>query len=308
MAIKSVRVKINNVWTTLSFNAQSGKYEGTIAAPNITSYNVNAGHYYPVTVEATNMADTVTTKDDTDSVLGSDLRLQVKEQTAPVITIYAPTEGAFLPTNTPTITFTVVDETNGSGVNISTLRIQMDNETPLTNISPGVTVSAITNGYSVSYVPQTGLSDGSHTVKVNCSDNDGNGASQRSVIFTVDTVAPTLTITAPAEDGSYVAVSSFTVAGVTNDAGSSIASVTITLNGVDQGSVIVNANGSFTKTVSLANGLNTLVITAADRAGQITSITRTIYLDTSAPAITAVSIVPNPVNTGTSFTISVTVT
>ena len=110
MAIKQVRVKINNAWTILTYNSDTGNYEATIAAPNITSYNINDGHYYPVTVEATNMAGTVSTKDDTDVSLGSSLRLRVKEQTAPVISITSPTASAFLATNTPYVVFTVVDE------------------------------------------------------------------------------------------------------------------------------------------------------------------------------------------------------
>ena len=45
MAIKQVRVKINNAWTVLTYNSDTGNYEATIAAPNITSYNINDGHY-----------------------------------------------------------------------------------------------------------------------------------------------------------------------------------------------------------------------------------------------------------------------
>jgi hypothetical protein len=307
MAIKQVRVKINNVWTTLTYNNSTGNYEATIGAPNITSYNVNSGHYYPVTVEATNMAGTVTTANDTDSVVGSALRLKVKEKTAPVIAITAPTASAYLAKNTPDITFTIVDESNGSGVDISTLKIQVDSGTVIKNTSSGVTTTAITNGYSVKYVPQTALSDGSHTVKINCSDNDGNTATQKSVTFTVDTVAPTLTVTAPSENGLYVANASFSVVGKTNDTTSSVASVTITLNGTNQGTVTVDSSGNFTKEITLANGSNTIVVTAKDKAGKTTSVTRTINLDTSAPEILSITITPNPVGTGDSFVVSVKV-
>ena len=175
MAIKQVRVKINNAWTVLTYNSDTGNYEATIAAPNITSYNINDGHYYPVTVEATNMAGTVSTKDDTDVSLGSSLRLRVKEQTAPVISITSPTASAFLATNTPDVVFTVVDENNGSGVDISSLKIKVNSQM-LTNTSAGVTVSTITNGYSIKYVPLMAFSDGVHKVTVNCSDHDGNSA------------------------------------------------------------------------------------------------------------------------------------
>lgn len=61
MAIQQVRAQINGVWHTLDYNSTSGKYEKSITAPNVTSYNVNTGHYYPVTVEAKNTAGTTTT-------------------------------------------------------------------------------------------------------------------------------------------------------------------------------------------------------------------------------------------------------
>lgn len=305
MAIQQVRVKINNAWTILTYNSSTGAYEATVAAPNITSYNVNSGHYYPVTIEATNQAGTVTTADDTHSVIGSALRLKVKETTAPVITITAPTASAYLATNTPTITFTIVDESNGSGVDPSSLRIKVDNGTAITNTSGGVTTTAITNGYTVTYIPQTALSDGIHTVTINCSDYDGNAATSKSVSFTVDTVAPTLTVKAPSANDTYVAVAAFTVIGKTNDATSSVASVKVTLNGADQGTVSVDSSGNFSKSITLRSGSNTIAVTATDKAGKTTTITRTINLDTSAPEITSVVITPNPVNTGNSFVISV---
>lgn len=306
MAIKQVRVKINNAWTVLTYNSDTGNYEATIAAPNITSYNINDDHYYPVTVEATNMAGTVSIKDDTDTSLGSSLRLRVKEQTAPVISITSPTASAFLATNTPEVIFTVVDENNGSGVDISSLKIKVDSQT-LTNISAGVTVSAVTNGYSIKYIPQTALSDGVHTVSVNCSDHDGNSAAEKSVSFTVDTVAPVLTVTQPKESGTYVASAVFTVKGTTNDVTSSVASVVIKLNGTDQGDVAVDSAGNFEKDVTLKEGSNTIEVTAKDRAGKTTTVSRTIILDLSVPNIETVSIAPNPVNTGKSFVISVKV-
>lgn len=307
MAVQQVRVKINNAWTILTYNNGTGRYEASIAAPNTTSYNVNSGHYYPVTVEATNMAGTVTLKDDTDVTIGEYLRLRVKEQLPPVISISEPTASAYLSNNTPEIAFTVLDETNGSGVNLSSLEVKVDGGAAVTNTSAGVTVTSVTNGYSVKYVPQTALSDGSHTVEIRCSDNDGNSAEAKSVTFTVDTVAPVLTVNQPSEDGLYVADESYTVSGVTNDITSSVASVSIKLNGVDQGTVSVNDQGAFSKQVVLSEGANTIVVTAVDKAGKTTTVTRTINLDTSALNITAVSITPNPVNTGSSYVIAVTI-
>lgn len=48
MALKTVSVIINGVTTELKLNNQTGRYEATVTAPNKSSYNVNDGHYYPV--------------------------------------------------------------------------------------------------------------------------------------------------------------------------------------------------------------------------------------------------------------------
>lgn len=304
MAIKQVRVKVNNAWHTLTYNESKGVYEGNLSAPNITSYNVNAGHYYPVTVEATNMAGTVTTIDDTTPSLGAGLKLFVRETMAPTITITAPTASQYLGTANPEIAFTITEETNGSGVAISTLKIELDGTT-YTNTSSGVVASAITNGYSVKFIPATALADGSHTVKVTVADNDGNSATSSTISFTTDTIAPVLNVTSPTE-GEYVSGANITVAGNTSDSTSGVPTITIKLNGRDQGSVTVS-NGSFSKPITLTSGTNTLVITATDKAGRVTTITRTVTLDTSAPVIASVVIDPNPVNVGAGYTVTVTV-
>ena len=73
MAVKLVQAIINGQTTTLNYNSGTGKYEATITAPSTSSYNENDGHYYPVTIKATDDADNVTTKNDTDATLGSSL-------------------------------------------------------------------------------------------------------------------------------------------------------------------------------------------------------------------------------------------
>ena len=93
MAINSVRVLINGTWHDLTYNSSTGKYEKTITAPNTTSYNVNAGHYYPVTVEATNTAGTKTTVNDASPTIGPNLKLFVKEKVKPTINITSPGSG-----------------------------------------------------------------------------------------------------------------------------------------------------------------------------------------------------------------------
>ena len=298
MAISTVRAQINGTWYTLTAGSNN-TYTATITAPGSTSFTKTGG-YYDVTIEATNTAGTVTTQNA--SGLAS-LKLVVKEKVAPVITILSPTSGAAVINNKQPVAFTIVDEAGGSGINLSSLVVKQDS----TAVASSTIVStAITNGYSVTYTPATALSDGSHTVTITVSDNDGNAATAKSTTYKVDTVPPTLNITAPA-NGLVTNAASLVVRGTTNDTSSSPVTVKITLAGTDQGTVTVGTDGSFSKTLTLANGTNTIVITATDAAGKASSVTRTVTLDTSKPVVKSATITPNPVDAGASMVISVVV-
>ena len=297
MAISKVRAQVNGTWHTLTYNSSTRKYEATITAPGSTSFNLSGG-YYNVKVEATNTAGTIGTSDG-NSLMG--LRLVVKERVAPVITILSPSAGAYVTNSKQPVVFTVVDEAGGSGINLSSLVVKQDGTAVA---STAIKTSAITNGYSVTYTPASALSDGSHTVTVNVSDNDGNTATQKTTTYTVDTVPPTLNLSAPS-DGLITATASLNVTGTTNDTTSSPVTVKITLNGADQGTVTVSANGAFSKSITLATGSNTIKVTATDAAGKVSSVTRTVTLDTSVPKVVSATITPNPVDAGATMIISV---
>lgn len=299
MAIKTVKATINGQTYDLTLNSASGKREATITAPGKTSYNL-AGGYYNVSVEATNEAGT---KGSADASTVDGLKLVVKETVAPVITIVSPTSGAYVANSKQPVVFNITDETGGSGVDISTLVVKQDGTAVA---AANITHTAITNGYSVTYTPSAALSDGSHTVTINCKDHDGNAATEKSTTYTVDTVPPTLNVTSPA-DGLITAASSVTVAGTTNDATSSPVVITISLNGTDQGTIPVGTGGTFSKVVTLKEGSNTIIVKAKDAAGKESSVIRTVTLDTSVPKIKAATITPNPVDTGKTMVISVTI-
>lgn len=299
MSIASAKIKINGTDYALTYNSSTGKWEATITAPGATSYN-QTNHKYNCSVTATNNAGTSTT---VDSSTLSGLGLQVKETVRPVISAVSPSTGAYVTNSKQPIVFTVKDEAGGSGINLDTLTVKQDGtafaEATLSH-------TAITNGYSVTYTPAASLSDGSHTVTINVSDYDGNAATVVSTTYTIDTVPPTLTVSSPAA-GLITNSATLAVSGTTNDSTSSPVSVIIKLNGTSQGTVTVNANGSFSKSVTLTEGSNTIVVTTTDAAGKSTEITRTVTLDTTAPSITAVTITPNPASTGQSVKVSVTI-
>lgn len=295
MSVKTVTTLINGQSYTLSYNQTSGKYEATVTAPSKSSYT-KEGHYYGVQVKATDEAGNTTTKDHTDSTLGESLQLIVKEKVAPVITIISPTSSALITNNKPVIEWKVTDD--DSGVASSTISVTIDGN----KITQGITKTPISGGYQCSYTPATALNDGEHTIAFDAYDNDGNKATQKSVTFTIDTVPPTLSITNPAE-GYITNKSSLIVSGKTNDATSS--PVTVTVNGQ---SVTVNADGTFSKSITLTNGSNTITVVATDSAGKKTTVVRYVTLDTGAPVIQAVTLTPNPVDAGKTFIISVEVT
>lgn len=294
MAVKSVQAIINGQTYNLTLNSGTGKYEATITAPATSSYP-QAGHYYPVTVKATDSADNLVEVDDTDDNLGTSLRLQVKEKVAPVIVITAPTSGQLTSSNKPKITFQVTD--NDSGVNQSSIKLLIDNE----EVS-GVSKSAIEDGYSCSYTPATALDDGDHTISVRASDNDGNAATPASITFRVLATAPDLSITSPANN-SYHKVAAVAFSGTTN-----AENLTVQVgNGAAQSVPI--SGGAFSGTLTLtAEGANTVKFVATSESGVQTTVTRTLYLDTHPPVIQSVTITPNPVDAGATYVISVEVT
>lgn len=195
---------------------------------------------------------------------------------------------------TPTIEFQVKD--TDSGVNAGTIAVTVDGTVVST-----VTKTAIDGGYKCTCTSPT-LKDGSHTISVKASDNDGNAAAAKTATFTVDTVSPTLQITAPS-NGLITNKKTVTVSGKTDDVSSK--PVTVTVNGA---TVTVGTDGTFTKDVTLAEGANTITIVAKDKAGKTTTVTRKVTVDTSAPVIKSVTLTPNPVDCGKTFIIAVEIT
>lgn len=305
MAIATVQVNLNGTWYTLTYNSSTSKYEATLTAPGTTSWN-QSNHVYALQVKATNTAGTVTTVDTTDSTVGNALKLRVLETVKPTISITSPGAGSYVTNNKQPIIFQLRDESGGSGIDLTQLSLKIDSGSAVGSGASGMACSAVTNGYDCTYTPPTALSDGSHTVYINVKDNDGNAATQASRAYTVDTVAPTLNVTNPANN-FITNNATLTVQGSTNDSTSSPVTVTIKLNTVDQGTVTVTS-GNFSKAITLANGSNTIVVRATDAASKYTEVTITGTLDTSIPVISSVTITPNPADTGESVLISVTVT
>lgn len=298
MAINTVQVVINGQTHNLTYDAGSGTYKATITAPDKSSFN-QAGGYYGVTVIATDDGGNRVEVNDTHGTFGEDLKLVVTESNAPVITVNNLTEGAHIQSNTPTIEWTVTDD--DSGVDESTISITVNSEAPVTT---GFTKTPTAGGYTCSYTVPVALSDGANVIKLDASDNDGNPAVQKTINFVVDTVSPELVINAPA-DNITVADTELTISGTTSDLTSEV-TLTVEVNNSGPQEVPI-VGGSFSTTVQLIGGVNTIEIVATDSAGKTTTITRTVTVD-SVPTINSITITPNPVEAGGTITITVSVT
>ena len=308
MAITSVKVTVAGQEYTLNWDAESQSYKTSVTAPSQSSGSNNSGQgpgigteaqgkgYYPMVFEVRDDAGNVTTVNELTPTLGEKCKLKVLEKTAPSVSITSPTNGAYIINSSIPINFTASD--SGSGIKPDSAMVKIDDgdEQPVTMTGSGVT-------YNGTYTPDTPFTDGEHTVEVYCYDYDGNKSNVATTTFTVDTIAPTLDITSPA-DNLITNQTQIVVSGTTNDVTSSPVTVTIKLNSVDQGAVDVSG-GSFTKTITGVEGENTIEITATDKAGKTTTITRTVTINTTAPEISEIIVEPNPASAGGGYTISV---
>ncbi|MGL3111430.1 Ig-like domain-containing protein [Bradyrhizobium sp. BR 1432] len=148
-----------------------------------------------------------------------------------------------------------------------------------------------------SFTP-SGLADGPHTIVASQTDTFGNTGSA-SLSFTLDTTAPAVTITSA---GGPVNQASQTITGTVGiaDAG---ATVTILDGTTAIGTATVQGNGSWSTTVTLNNGPNSLTARVSDAAGNTATSSAVVYtLSTAGPTVTEALVA----DTGTSVTDHVT--
>jgi len=142
-------------------------------------------------------------------------------------------------------------------------------------------------GYLTPSAPSLGQPGGYYSIDVEAANAAGqtaavSGANMPGLRLVVeDKTAPTLTVKSPA-DGLVTVAASVTVSGTASDSGGLKG---VTVNG---SAVTVAANGGFSTTVSLANGQNTITVTATDNSGNTSTVSRTVTKATQGP-ITAIT-------------------
>jgi hypothetical protein len=206
--------------------------------------------------------------------------------TPPVITNPQPVDAALLNIARPAISAAFTDN-SGSGVDTASVRVTLDGS--------DITTACSITATGVACTLTNNLTDGAHSVTVAVADLAKNPASY-SWRFTTDTTPPNVMITAP-PGGVYTNVATAVVSGSVNEA---ITSVTV--NGQP---ATVNASDStfILSGLQLAEGINNIVVTAVDKAGNSGTASVSVILDTVPPA----AVITAPINYALLSTPQVTV-
>lgn len=193
-------------------------------------------------------------------------------------------------TAAPVITMTT--PVNNSFTNSSTVQIAGTTE-------PGATVNVVVTGTagvvfdgpaavdaSGNYTVSVSLTDGTYSVSAQATDAATNSASVGPRTFTIDTVAPAITLTAPV-DNVFTDSGIVQISGVTDTDATVNVVVTGAAGVAFNGAAAVDASGNYTvSTSNLADGTYTVTAVATDAANNTASAgPRTFTVDSSAPTI-----------------------
>src|SRR5207302_11150513 len=183
------------------------------------------------------------------------------DTTAPSITLSAPAAG-YLSTGNVLVTW-VASDNNG----LARIEVSLDGGAPMTL------------GANATSTTLTGVSDGPHTIRVQAFDLAGSSASD-SVVVTVDTTAPPVSLTAPTS-GHVFGTDSVQLTWTASDATSGIDHFEARLDG---GTPITVLAGTATYTFTgVSDGSHTLALRAFDRAGNTILTSVAVTVDTAAP-------------------------
>lgn len=184
----------------------------------------------------------------------------ILDTVAPAVAISTPLDGTNL--NTPAITVSGSIDDPTAAVTVNGL--------PATNSGGIWTLDGFT------------LQEGNNALHVEARDPAGNKGSTSATVV-LDTIPPVVAITAPV-DGLYTNIAQVTVTGTVNEAVTSV-----TVNGIAATiSTTSPASSTFTATLTLTEAVNSIVVTAVDKAGNKGTATVNVTLDTIAPQLTVI--------------------
>lgn len=306
MSIATIKAVIDGQTYPLTLS-DDGYYVLAGTAPAESSANLPGG-YYGVQIIAADEAGNETEINQEDGTWGSQLQLTAYESVKPTATITYPSADSRINTCTPTITAQLRD--NDSGVDPATLDLRINGGSKITQGAPGLTLTPVEGGYDLSYAVPTALDEGQTTISVGVSDKDGNAADPASITCTIAVTAPTISLSSPAE-GLVTNQAAVQITGITSDDQLTSVTLTVTVNGHDQGPVTVDGQtGAFALQANpshMQEGANVIKVKVVDATGLEAEITRNVVLDTIPPRIVEVIGVTDRVHVGSPFTIRVKV-
>ncbi len=261
-----------------SYSSDTQEWEVDIPSGSESSYS-QANHTYPIELHAFDAAGNETIMYATDPTYGDQLNIRVLEKTKPTATIVSPTQGSVLGSATQNIVMELQDA-GGSGLNMASVIFKVNGS----QITEGLSWSDGSSGKKTCTYQATGLSDGSNTVSLQVTDNDGNVSDVDTVSFIISTSAPTLNVTSPTE-GLLTNSNKVTVSGTAAAGSEAVTLSSVKINGE---TVSVGSGGAFSKEVTLQEGENTITVVAEDSIGKTTTVTRHVTVDTQAPVISNV--------------------
>ena len=261
-----------------SYDSGTQLWDVDIPSGSESSYS-QSNHTYPIELHAFDAAGNETIMYATDPTYGDQLNIRVLEKTKPTATIVSPTQDSVLGSATQDIVMELQDA-GGSGLNMASVIFKVNN----VQVSTGLTWSDGAGGKKTCTYHATNLSDGSNSVSLQVTDNDGNVSDVATVSFVISTSAPTLNVTSPTE-GLLTNSNKVTVAGTAAAGSDAVTLSSVKINGE---TVTVGSGGAFSKEITLEEGDNTITVVAEDSIGKTTTVTRHVTVDTQAPIISDV--------------------
>lgn len=192
--------------------------------------------------------------------------------TAPVVALTAPTDGALLNDNTPTISGTAEP---GAQVSVT-----------VTDANGGVqTLTSPVDGSGNWSIDSALIPDGTTSISVVSIDDAGNTSVPDSVTIEIDTIAPALNVATPL-DGSTSSEVSPVISGTTEPGATVIVSVTDAAGGVQSITATVDAAGNWTApSAALAEGQAVISATSTDAAGNASNASVNYTVDVTPPQV-----------------------
>ena len=256
-------------WTNAGPVQTSGPFSFTFSSP------LTSGGYDARAIATDNAGNTAT----------SSAIFFTVDQVAPTVTMTGPTNNGY--TNNPTLTASATDNPGGSGLASVQLEYSSNGGSSWQNAGPAQTTGPF--NYNLSSL---GVSNGTYRHRAVATDNVGNTATSNVVTFTLDTVAPTVTLTGPT-DGTITSdnIVTLTATAADNPVGSGLANVQFQYlsNGTWQntGPALIGGPAFTETTTALPDGIYKVRAVATDNAGNSTaSNAASITVDTTAPTAT----------------------